>query len=842
MAEKLQDVIDKFIEGKILDENLEDIVSDRFGRYSKYIIQDRALPDVRDGLKPVQRRILFAMHSLGLSHDKPYKKSARIVGDVIGKYHPHGDSSVYEALVRLSQDFKMRAPLIDMHGNKGSIDGDSAAAMRYTEARMSLFSEYILKDIDKRTVDYVPNFDDEEYEPIVLPARFPNVLVNGATGISAGYATEIPPHNLEEIVRGVIKRLDSPNCGVSDIMKIVKGPDFPTGAIVQGKDGIQNAFETGKGRIIIKSKVDIEGQDIVVTEIPYEVNKAQLVRRIDEIRLKKKVDGIKEVRDESNKEGLRVVVEVKKSFDPEAIENFLHKKTDLTKSYNYNMVAINNKRPETMNILNIFDSYIYHQKEVVTNRSNFELRKARKRLHIVEGIIKMVDILDEVIKLIRASKSKQDAKSQLVKTYSFTEEQAEAILTLQLYRLSHTDLTALKNEKEALEKEIEHLNDILQNEDVLEKVIKKELREVVRELKTPRRTQIEETIEKIKVAEEELVESEQVMVALTKEGYVKHASMRSFKATEEVDLKENDAFLFEREVNSLDTLLIFTDKGNYVYVPVFKIPQTRWKELGVHLNHIVSIGDEESVIHVESVKQFDEDAGYLLFSTKNNLVKVTDIQDLDVLRHNKPFRAINLNKGDEVCHVARVDSLERELLTITREGYALRYHLRELPVTGPSAKGVKAIGLYEGDELAVSLPLEDHHDLLIVTSRGTIKRINLENVPRKRRTLRGERLYKQVKSSPYYVKDACLMNAVQYKKRAKLYVVTTKKRVELSAFSVKTQTTETGKKFIRNKDGVPLFMSIENVKPDEEEVIAPISNFEQLPHETREQQTLFDEE
>ncbi len=839
-SEKLEQIIDKFIEGKVLDENLEDIVSDRFGRYSKYIIQDRALPDVRDGLKPVQRRILYAMHKLGLTHEKPYKKSARIVGDVIGKYHPHGDSSVYEALVRLSQEFKMLAPLIDMHGNNGSIDGDSAAAMRYTEARLSAHSQYMLQDIDKQTVDYVPNFDDEEYEPVVLPARFPNILINGATGISAGYATEIPPHNLEEILKGVIHRIDHPESTVEDLLAHIPGPDFPTGAIVQGEEGIKEAFQTGRGRIIIKSRVEISGQNIIVHEIPYEVNKAVLVRRIDEIRLKRQVDGIKEVRDESNKEGLRIVIEVRKTFDPEAIVNFLHKKTDLTKSFSYNMVAINNKRPERMSLPAMLDSYIYHQKEVVTNRANFDLRKAKKRQHIVEGIIRMVDVLDAVIATIRESKSKPDARTALQESFGFSEEQAEAILTLQLYRLSHTDLSALKEEKEELEQTIEHLNNVLQNEDVLEAEIKREIEGIIEDVKSPRLTEIESDIEKITVAEEELVKREDVVVGVTKEGYIRHASLRSYNATEQTELKEKDAFLFVEQRSNMDTLLLFTDRGHYVYIPIFKIPTCRWKDLGTHLNHIVGVPDEERIIHVEAVSQFNNEAGYLLFTMKNNLVKLTKLEDFDVLRHHKPFRALSLAEDDEVRHVVHVDSLDREVVTATSHGYLLRYHLREIPVTGTAAKGVKGLSLREGDTLAASQPLADHTDLLVLTSRGTIKRVDLATLTRKRRTLAPERLIKQPQKHPYLVRDLELMDAVQYKKRATLHVVTDRTNVELSAFTIKRQPSEAGKKHIRTKDGEPLFMRLDSVELEEDEVIAPLSNFEQTPFETGEQQTLFD--
>lgn len=838
MANDINKQIDDYIEGRILSENLEDLVGDRFGRYSKYIIQDRALPDVRDGLKPVQRRILFAMHKLGMFHDKPYKKSARIVGDVIGKYHPHGDSSVYDALVRLSQDFKMRIPLIDMHGNNGSIDGDSAAAMRYTEARLSMLASELLADIDKRTVNFVPNFDDEEYEPVVLPSRFPNLLVNGATGISAGYATEIPPHNIEEIIKGVIKRIDYPLCTVDDLLKIIKGPDFPTGAIVQGKEGIKDAFETGKGRIIIKSKVHFEDNKIIVTEIPYEVNKASLVRKIDEIRVGKKVDGILEVRDESDKEGLRIAIDIKKDFDPEAILNFLHKKTDLTKSYNYNMVAINNKRPELMGILAIFDSYIYHQKEVVTNRSNYELRKAQKRLHIVEGIIRLMDIIDQVIETIRKSKGKSDAKERLVKLYAFTEEQAEAILTLQLYRLSNTDLTQLMKEEKTLGKWIDTLNDILHNEDTLKKVIKKELRQVLKLVDTSRKSVIEEEIEKITFSEQELIQSEQVMVGLTKDGYVRQASIRSYKATENATLKESDAFMFIGEVSTLDTLLIFTEAGNYIFLPVYKIPECKWKEVGTNLNQLLQMDLSEDIIHVERVENFEDDR-YLLFTTKDNLVKLTKLSDFYALRYNKPLRAIALNDGDEVVHVTHADHLDKEVLTLSNYGHALRYHLNEIPVTSTNAKGVKAMGLGPKYTLAASVVLEDYHDLIVLTSRGTLKRVAIEDIPLKKRTLKGVLVINQPKSNPYYIVDGGLINSTHYKNRALLHIVTSKAHVAVNAFDLKLNASESGKKFVKSSLGKPRHMIIEAVVIDE--TLAPLSPYKKEIIQEKVQPSLFDD-
>jgi len=813
MAKAVIKEINEFVDEKILKENLEDIVGERFGRYSKYIIQDRALPDVRDGLKPVQRRILFSMYKLGMFSDKPYKKSARIVGDVIGKYHPHGDTSVYDAMVRLSQPWKIRNLLIDMHGNNGSIDGDSAAAMRYTEARMSRSSEVLLRDIDKRTVVFIPNFDDEEYEPVVLPARYPNLLVNGSTGISAGYATDIPPHNLREIVKAVIKRIDTPDITVDDILKIVKGPDFPTGAIVQGKDQIRQAFETGRGRVIMKSKSVIENQQIIVTEIPYEVNKATLVRKIDDIRIKKGIDGIAEVRDESDREGLRIVIDVKKNFNPQFILNFLNKKTDLSKSYNYNMVAINNKRPMLMGILPMIDAYILHQKEVITNRSNYELRRAQKRSHIVEGIIKMMDILDEVIALIRASKNKRDAKNRLIKKFKFTEEQAEAIVTLQLYRLSSTDIKALEKEHEKLNVQIEKLSLILHNEEELQNVIKTELKSISRSLSTPRKSEIEEEIEKITISEEELVVEEQAVLGISREGYVKRSSVRSFKATDKPNIKENDSMLFESEVSTLDTVLIFTNKGNYVYLPVYKVLDSKWKDLGTHINNIVQLEEDESIIRIVHVKNFKEEK-YVVFITKDNLIKLTKLEDFNVSRYSKTIKAISLNKGDSVVKVDVTDSLDSDLLIVTRKGLALKFSLSEISVTSTTAKGVKGINLSPKQKLASGIVLKEHHDLLILTHRGTIKRINLEDIPKKRRTNKGVKLYKVVKSNPYMVTDICLMNSTQYKNRARIAINTSKMLVVLKAFDIKTDKTVTGKLFVKPKQGKPIFINIEELEID----------------------------
>ncbi|NFW43411.1 DNA topoisomerase IV subunit A, partial [Staphylococcus aureus] len=615
----------------IQDLSLEDVLGDRFGRYSKYIIQERALPDVRDGLKPVQRRILYAMYSSGNTHDKNFRKSAKTVGDVIGQYHPHGDSSVYEAMVRLSQDWKLRHVLIEMHGNNGSIDNDPPAAMRYTEAKLSLLAEELLRDINKETVSFISNYDDTTLEPMVLPSRFPNLLVNGSTGISAGYATDIPPHNLAEVIQATLKYIDNPDITVNQLMKYIKGPDFPTGGIIQGIDGIKKAYESGKGRIIVRSKVEEETlrngrKQLIITEIPYEVNKSSLVKRIDELRADKKVDGIVEVRDETDRTGLRIAIELKKDVNSESIKNYLYKNSDLQISYNFNMVAISDGRPKLMGIRQIIDSYLNHQIEVVANRTKFELDNAEKRMHIVEGLIKALSILDKVIELIRSSKNKRDAKENLIEVYEFTEEQAEAIVMLQLYRLTNTDIVALEGEHKELEALIKQLRHILDNHDALLNVIKEELNEIKKKFKSERLSLIEAEIEEIKIDKEVMVPSEEVILSMTRHGYIKRTSIRSYNASgvEDIGLKDGDSLLKHQEVNTQDTVLVFTNKGRYLFIPVHKLADIRWKELGQHVSQIVPIEEDEVVINVFNEKDFNTDAFYV-FATQNGMIKKSTV-------------------------------------------------------------------------------------------------------------------------------------------------------------------------------------------------------------------------
>ncbi|OAN19293.1 DNA gyrase subunit A [Acholeplasma laidlawii] len=788
------------MEEKIEKVLLEDIMSSRFGRYSKYIIQDRALPDARDGLKPVQRRILYAMGQMGLAFNKSYKKSARIAGEVMGKYHPHGDSSIYEAMVRMSQDFKMRVPLVDMHGNNGSIDGDSAAAMRYTEARLSKEAEFLLKDIDKRTVNFVPNFDDEEQEPTVLPARFPNLLVNGAMGISAGYATKIPPHNLNEVIDATIALIDNPNITNDEILKYIKGPDFPTGGIVQGKAGIKEALTTGSGKIIIRAKMNVEemskSQDrIVITEIPYEVNKADLVRQIDNLRINNNIEDILEIRDETDQEGLRIAIDLKKGADAQFIQNYLLKSSDLQVNYNYNMVAILKHRPVLSGAFELLKVYLEHQKEVVTNRSNYELERATKRNHIVDGLIQMTSVVSEVIEEIRKSKNKADSKENIQKRFGFSELQAEAIVMLQLYRLSTTDIQALLDEKDTLYKEITRLEQILSNERILLKTIKSELQEVQTLLPSPRRTELEAEIETIKIDEKDLISDEQTYVAITKDGYVKRASLRSVVASKEVGLKENDAMLYEEELNTLDTLLLFTNLGQYIYLPVYKIEEQKWRDLGVYINNIVPTSKGETIIRVLKVSDFSIDQKILL-TTKQGQMKQVNLADFEVSRYNRPLRAMKLSKDDELVSVD-YNQLDN-IVAISKHGYVLRFDTEELPVYGLTAGGVKSMALAEGDEVAVAFYAKESDDFYFLTSRGHIIKDTVLELPKYARNRRGIILVDRIKTSPHFIISASRVSKTQIKEDVKVRILSTKEALITTVSDLKYVANKYGKKMVED--------------------------------------------
>lgn len=740
----------------IQDLSLEDVIGDRFGRYSKYIIQERALPDVRDGLKPVQRRILFAMHSSGNTYDKNFRKSAKTVGDVIGQYHPHGDLSVYDAMVRLSQDWKLRHVLIEMHGNNGSIDNDPPAAMRYTEAKLSQLSEELVRDINKETVAFVPNYDDTTLEPMVLPARFPNLLVNGSTGISSGYATDIPPHNLAEVIQATLKYIDNPDITVTQLMKYIKGPDFPTGGIIQGVDGIKKAYETGKGKIVVRSKVDEETlrngrQQLIVTEIPYEVNKSSLVKRIDELRADKKVDGIIEVRDETDRTGLRIAIELKKDVNAEAIKNYLFKNSDLQIAYNFNMVAISDGRPKLMGIRQIIDSYLNHQIEVVANRTKYDLDHAEKRMHIVEGLMKALSILDEVITLIRNSKNKKDAKDNLVAEFEFTEAQAEAIVMLQLYRLTNTDIVALENEHNELANLIKEYRHILDNHDALLQVIKSELTDIRKRFKSERLSSIEAEIAEIKIDKEVMVPSEDVVLSITRQGYIKRTSTRSFNASgvTEVGLKDGDSLLKYQTVNTQDTVLVFTNKGRYLFIPVHKLADIRWKELGQHVSQIVPLDDYETVVDVYNEQSFKDDAFYVL-ETRNGMIKKSNVSLFKTTRYNKPLVAMKVKDNDELINVIRLN--EDQLISVlTHKGMSLTYSSEELSDTGLRAAGVKSINLKDEDFVVMTDVVDSDSSIIMATQRGAVKRISYKILQQAKRAQRGITLLKELKKNPHRV-------------------------------------------------------------------------------------------
>lgn len=741
---------------KIYDYSLEEIMGERFGRYCKTIILDRALPDVRDGLKPVQRRILYGMYKSGNTYDKKYRKSAKAVGEIMGNYHPHGDSSIYDAMVRMSQDWKMETPYIDMHGNNGSMDGDGAAAMRYTEARLSKISNELLLDINKNTVEMAPNYDDTLEEPTVLPAGFPNLLVNGSTGISAGYATNIPTHNLGEVIDATIKRIDSPNCLLDTIMSVMPGPDFPTGGVIEGVKEIKEAYETGKGKIVVKSKYEVikeKGKyQIVITEIPYEVNKALLVKKMNDIRIDKKIEGILDIRDETSRGELRIVIDLKKDANADLVINYLLKNTDMQVSYSFNMIAIVNHRPRQIGVLAIIDSFIKHRTEVVTRRTKFDLAHDKDRYHILEGLIKAISILDEVIKVIRASKNKSDAILNLVKEFSFTEKQATAIVMLQLYRLTNTDITDVKNEMQRLEEEIKEYELILSSDAELKKVIKEELRKIKKEFSSPRKTQIKEEITEIKIDATAMIPKEDVIVVVTNEGYVKRVSKKSYGSSDgdETLLKENDYVSGLYEQNTLDTLLMFTNKGNYLFIPVHELPELKWKDLGKHVSNIVPIGQDEKIIKSIPVSNFDKRE--IVIFTKNGMVKKTLLEDFKVQRYSKPISCIKLKDNDEVINVS--DESYNEVFIATKKGYGLWYDKSEIPTIGLKTAGVKSINLKDDEVVSANLFDGSFEYVTVITAKGLSKRIKLTEFEKTTRAKRGLLIIREVKSNPQEIISA----------------------------------------------------------------------------------------
>ncbi|MGJ6088849.1 DNA topoisomerase IV subunit A [Streptococcus suis] len=737
--------------------SLEDIMGERFGRYSKYIIQERALPDIRDGLKPVQRRILYSMNKDGNTFDKGYRKSAKSVGNIMGNFHPHGDFSIYDAMVRMSQDWKNREILVEMHGNNGSMDGDPPAAMRYTEARLSEMAGYLLADIEKKTVPFAWNFDDTEKEPTVLPAAFPNLLVNGATGISAGYATDIPPHNLAEVIDAVVYMIDHPTAKLEKLMEFLPGPDFPTGAIIQGADEIKKAYETGKGRVVVRSRCDIEQlkagkKQIVITEIPYEVNKAVLVKKIDDVRVNNKVPGIAEVRDESDRTGLRIAIELKKDSDEQTILNYLYKYTDLQINYNFNMVAIDNFTPRQVGLQKILSSYIAHRREIIIARSKFDKEKAEKRLHIVEGLIRVISILDEVIALIRASENKADAKENLKVSYDFSEEQAEAIVTLQLYRLTNTDIVTLENEEAALCEQIQTLAAIIGDERTMFNLMKKELREVKKQFGNPRLSELQDQAETIEIDTASLIVEEETFVSVTKAGYIKRTSPRSFGAStvEEVGKRDDDQLIFLQNAKTTQHLLLFTNLGNVIYRPVHELTDIRWKDIGEHLSQtLMNFDTNEEIIFAELVENFDE--GTYFAVTKYGQIKRVERKEFTPWRtyKSKSTKYAKLKDAEDVVITVSPVVLD-DIMLITEKGYALRFNIEEVPIIGAKAAGVKAVNLKDEDVVAAAF-ISNTSSVYLLTQRGSLKRMATEEIPVTSRAKRGLQVFRELKSKPHRV-------------------------------------------------------------------------------------------
>ena len=741
---------------RIQDYALEEIMGDRFGKYAKEIILDRAIPDVRDGLKPVQRRILYAMYKEGNTSDKGYIKCAATVGDVLGKFHPHGDSSVYDAMVRMSQWWKQNHILVDIHGNNGSMDGDGPAAYRYTEARLAKISNELLKDLDKETVSWALNFDDRFLEPTVLPAKFPNLLVNGANGISAGYATNIPPHNLGEIIEATIKRIDSPSCRLETILEIVKGPDFPTGGIVEGKDGIISAFTKGTGKVIVRAKTEFKKEkgkeQIIISEIPFDVNKAALVSKIDSIRIDKKVEGISEVRDETDREGLQIAIDLKTGANKELILNYLFKNTDLQISYNYNMVSIVNRSPKVLGILEILDAYIDHYKDIIIKRTTFELKTYEKEFNIVSGLMKAISILDEVIKVIRGSKNKADAKENLVNKFDFNIEQAEAIVTLQLYRLTNTDIVVLKERVEELQKLIERCHEILSDEGVLKSLMKSELREVKKNYAVPRKTEIKDEITEIKVDLKDMIPKEDVIVVVTNDGYIKKVPMKSFKAaTDETTLKPGDFVRNMFELNTRDYILSFTSLGNYLFIPVHTITECKWKDLGKHISNLIMIKENERIIN----SFIFEKGTSLVLTSKEGMIKKVRMEEFEVSRCSKPMTAIKLKDNDELISVQKEG---KKTLIITDNNYYLLFETGEIPEVGPKASGVKGYPIKDNNVISSSQINDSDEYINIFTNLNTAKRVKLSELVELTRNKKGKEIIKKNKTKDYRVISAFTSN------------------------------------------------------------------------------------
>ena len=725
MARKKIDLVEENYVENISIQPMEDVMGDRYATYAKYVIQDRAIPDVRDGLKPVQRRIIFTMFKNNNVFNKPTRKCAHTVGAVMGTFHPHGDTSIYEALARMSQDWKIRYPLIDFQGNNGSIDGDSPAAYRYTESRLAEISNELVREIDKKTVDMQLNFDDTEFEPTILPARFPNLFANGTEGIAVGMATEIPPHNLKEIIDAVVYRIGHKTATIEDLMQFVLGPDFPGGGIIYESEGLKNIYLTGRGRIEIASKEEIvqnkDNQQIVITEIPYKTQKNQLVFEIDKIIHSKAVDGLLEVRDESDWKGIRIVIDCKKDAKVELLLQYLNNKTGLVSSYSTNMVAIVDGRPRTLNLLTYVDAYIAHQVDVITRRSKFDLDRFQARLHIVEGLIQASLNINEVVEIIRHSKDKADSKVNLMNRYGFSNEQAEAIVTMPLYKLSHTDEVILENEKAQLLKDIETLKGILEDESKLNRVLVRELKAIADKYGDDRRTVIQEKEEIAPIDKRELIAKDDVMIALTRDGYLKRSTLKSYRSSGDnplPGLKDGDELIASGMVNTTDYLICFTNQGNYICVPVHKMTENRWKDEGDHLNAFSTLAAGEKIIKGLAVTDFRDDI-YLGILTKYGQIKRMPLSMIEKGKRSRPIRNMRLLNGDEVADI-QVLSGNSNLLVLTSNGNATYFNENELSVLSSKAGGVKSVaGLGKNNAVAlIAFDEEEKNKVILFTDKG----------------------------------------------------------------------------------------------------------------------------
>jgi len=737
------DTMDKIIPIDIKQEMKKSYID-----YAMIVIVGRALPDVRDGLKPVHRRILYSMHELGMTYEKGYRKCARIVGDVLGKYHPHGDSSVYDALVRMAQDFSIRYMLVDGHGNFGSVDGDGAAAMRYTEAKMSKITSQMLRDINKETVDFIPNFDGEEREPVVLPARFPTLLVNGSSGIAVGMATNIPPHNLTEVINAVIMLIDNPEATIEDFMTEIKGPDFPTGGIILGRSGIRNAYETGRGRILVRSKAEIEEHNgrnrIIVSEIPYMVNKANLIESIANLVKEKKIDGISDLRDESDRDGMRIVIELKRDANANVVLNRLYKHTKMQDTFGVIMLALVDNEPKVLNLKQILTHYLNHQKDVVKRRTIFDLDKANARAHILEGLKIALDNIDAVIALIRASKTTQEAKDGLIEKFNLSEKQSQAILDLKLQRLTGLERDKIEDEYNELMKTISYLQSILNSEEILLNIIKDELVEIKTKYGDDRRSVIEKN--PYSFEDEDLIDDEDIVITLTHGGYIKrlpadtyNAQKRGGRGIQGITTKEDDFVEHFLITPTLNNILFFTNKGKVYKLKAYEIPEGGRTAKGTNIINMLPLDSDENIQAVMSIRTFDSD-NYLLMGTKSGMVKKTSLDKFENIRKNG-LNAINLKEDDEIVGV-RITKGDDEVLFVTKDGYSIRFSEKEVRNMGRTTTGVRAINLREGD-IAVSMIIaKPDEELLVISEKGFGKRTAIENYTLQRRGGKGIKTYK----------------------------------------------------------------------------------------------------